>query len=229
MAYDVTYLKAGIRARGFETDTAGQQLIFLNQVQRDVLGEHRWRFMLVTANVAAVIGQAPYLLPTSQPLRVIESIRFVPTGGNQYGEMDWLDTEELLELAAYNASSPAYAGAPPVYWTDSPAASFTVYPAPTVAGNFVVRYLRTATELTADASVPEIPFDYQDILVAGTCELLANRERQWDAAKAFGAERERRTAAMKGQLGLRQRQTSERVRNSGTYSYGYRRNVGWGG
>lgn len=207
-------IKTHVRARGYETDQDTRIVTFANAVQRSVVGDHRWRFLLGSGTVTAVAGTAVYTLPAASTRMHVESIRLADATG-LFPPLKWSDTEDLLDLAAMN---PAYtANDSPYLWTDVSPGSFQVYPAPYAAGTFTVRYLRAVADLVNDADVPDIPAPYLDIIVAGVCELLALRERQQDTAAVWRAEKEQRLAAMKGQYGLRQRQTSPTVADSGCH------------
>lgn len=217
-------IRASIRAHGFETDTAAEQLILINKGHREVIGDHRWRFMLESKTVAIVLGQSTYALPTSPALQNVESIRVTNPGSvDPYPEMEWLDTEEFLDVVAANSYVSGTIGFAPVYWTDIDSANFQVFPAPQYPGTFTVRYTRKAADLTSGSSVPDIPPEDLDILVDYVCARLAKRERQHDAAKDFQADFDSALAGMKGQHGLRQRQSSTRVASM----YGRRSQRGW--
>ncbi len=207
---NVGEIKASIRAHGYETDTDAQQLIFINKAVREILGDHRWRFMLSTATVPIVLAQATYTLPTSPALHRIESIRVAnPSAAATSPEMQWVDSEELLAYAAANVNFSSWAS--PQLWTDPTTTTFQVFPAPSYPGDFTVRYLKQATQLGIDADVPDIPKAYRDLIVDAVCAKLAKRERQYDAATDFKVDYDAGLARMKGQYGLRQRQNSTRV------------------
>ncbi len=203
-------IKTAIRAHGFETDTDAQQLIFINKAVREILGDHRWRFMLTTATVPIVLQQAAYALPSSPALHRIESIRVAsPSAASPHPEMEWVDSEELLAYAAANNGVSSWSS--PRIWTDPTVTTFQVFPAPSYPGDFTVRYLKQATALVLDADVPDIPKAYRDIIVDSVCAKLAKRERQPDTVADFKADYDAGLARMKGQYGLRQRQNSTRV------------------
>lgn len=213
-------IKAAIRAHGFETDTDAQQLILINKAQREVIGDHRWRFMLESQTVTIVLAQTTYSLPTSPALHHVESIRYT-TGATaiDYPLLEWLDTEGFLDYAAAIGSAGCLYG--PALWTDLNTTQFQVYPAPQYPGTFTVRYMRKAADLTGDASVPDIPSQDLDILVDWVCSRLAKRERQLEAAASFQADFDVALARMKGQHGLRQRQSSTRVAQYGEPNHGW--------
>lgn len=205
----VADLKAGIRARGYATDTAAEQLIMLNAAERDILGDHRWDFMLGTATFPLVIGTAAYTLGT--PVHHIEAASLVDASGGR--------------LLFARASADEYDAS--LQWDTSPGQGYrwvmlrpnvvTVFPTPTITGTVSLRTIVLPTAMSSDSDVPSIPVQYRDVLVAAVCELLAMRERQPDAVSMFAAERERRLWAMKQQHGLRK--APKQVVDSGTYDH----------
>lgn len=180
-----------------------------------MVADHRWRFMVMSTTVPAVTGTSAYTLPAATTRMHVESVRLAITG-TLVPEMEWMETEELLaSVAEYGAITPY---GTPGYWTDNAPGAFTVFPSPSVAGTFTVRYLRQATELTLDADIPDIPKGYLDILVLGACAKLAARERKFDAATWYRKQADAMIDAMKGQYGLRQRQSARQVVSSGRYT-----------
>lgn len=220
MAIDVDAIRTRVRALGYELDTDPQQLQFMNMAQADVLGDHRWRFMMTSATVAAVAGTSVYTLPVSPVLQHVESIRFALPAAqvNPYPELQWRDAENFLATQALGDW--AWLGVPdsPVFWNaDVTPGSFSVFPTPRLAGTFTVRYFAVATQLTAGTDVPVIPEPYRDILTLGTAALCAARERDWASRDRWEAQKDVRVKAMKAQYGMRQRQTSRRVVSSQGY------------
>lgn len=213
---DVGDILEAVRASGFETDQDERSLIFLNAEQRALIADHRWRFMLVTSTAATVANQADYTLPTSPPIMHLESIRLSTPGDQQLPELEWTDSEHILALAAVDPS--LHAMVQPYLWSDIDPATIKLYPTPISPGTLTIRYLRTVVDLVDPTDIPMVPTEYLDVLRAGVCSQLAARERDWMAADKFRAEADARTAAMKGQYGLRQRQNAHRVAQSGRYT-----------
>lgn len=207
----VADLKAAIRAHGYATDTAGEQIIMLNSAQRDIAGDHRWRFLLSELEVPLVAGQGSYLLAPTPPVHHIEAVSLVDSAGSAY-IIEHAGVDALDELAqGRDFLGEGYA------WTELGPGILRVFPLPTIGGTLTVRYAREVAELAADTDVPDIPRPYRDVLVAAVCEKLAVRERQPDAKAMFADERERRLGDMKAQYGLRQH--SSYVRDSRRASY----------
>lgn len=213
MALTVLDIKAGVRARGYETDTATEQLALINQVQRRWFGAHRWDAALVTATVAAVAGTASYALPTG--VVHISSVRLAPAGGgNVVVPLRWEYPEQLR--ADLESVGPNTRGTPE-FWAKTGPAAISLYPVPAQGGTLTVVYYQTCPILTADADVPLMPEAYIDIIICGVAEILAKRERQWEAAASFRDERKEIERDARAQLGISQMQTSNEVEQSGFY------------
>jgi hypothetical protein len=208
---DVSEIRTGIRARGFEADTATQQLAFINQVQRRVAGEHRWPWTIVSTAQATTSGAGDYTYPTGA-VHII-SLRLVSLGSPT--ELEWSEPELLLAARAQDNGATGLAQR----WAQTGPTTLSLWPTPNAAGTLTVRYHRVPPDLTADADIPILPIAYHDILIAGACELMALRERQFDAVAAFRSEREGRVAEMKRQIGVRQAQTARQVSSSGYYGH----------
>lgn len=211
-------IKTNVKALGYESDQDSRIVLLANAVQREIVGGHRWRFMLATGTVAAVAGTATYNLPTSPAMSRVESIRLADAGG-QYPELEWTEEEDVLTLANSDPSFNVWQS--PAVWSMPTETTFLVYPTPVIAGTFTVRYLKQITELSGDSDVPDIPKPYLDIIVFGVAAHLAGRERQFQTRDSFLAQKDALLEDMKAQYGLRQRQSGRRVRESGRYGNVY--------
>lgn len=205
-----------VRASGFETDQDDRAFIFLNVIQRKVIGDHRWRFLRTTATSAAVAGTATYALPAN--VMHLMSVRLATPGDTTPPELEWIDDDRLLALAAVDPALQQYTA--PRFWSDIDPATIELFPAPLVPGTVAIRYLRRVADITSEGDVPEVPNEYLDVLRAGICWKLAQRERPADVP-TFKAEFDEILAAMKGQYGLRQTQNAHHVVESGRYPSRY--------
>lgn len=207
-------IQTAVKARGFGDDQDTRIVQMANDVCREIVGDHHYRFMLATATVAAVAGTHTYNLPTAPALMHVDSVRLAD-GSGTYPELEHIGDEELLDLQNLDPASVNQTG--PAVWSSLATTTFTVYPTPAVAGTFTVRYFKAVVDMVAAGDTPNIPAAYLDAVVEGVCELLALRERQFNTAEAFRARMERRVRAMKRQYGIRQRQSGTQVRESGRY------------
>lgn len=202
-------IKTNVKALGFEAQQDARIVLFANQVQRRIVGDHRWDFLRATATVPAVVGTASYALPSSPALMHVESIRLDTPSDYDSPRLQYVSTQELLDYAAGNQA--VYSGDRPCLWTKTDAATFQVWPAPAVGGTFTVRYFRVLPVLALDADELTIPDFYQDAVTYGVAAKLALRERQYDAVRVFNGDMADIVKSMKGQLGIKQQQNSEFV------------------
>ena len=214
-----------VRASGFEADQDGRSFVFINVIQRKVIGDHRWRFLRATASSPVVAGTASYALPDD--LMHLMSVRLTTPGSPDQPDLTWVDDDRLLWLASVDPTVQQYYY--PTFWSDTTPGTVQLHPAPYAPGTLTIRYLRRVSDITLESDVPDIPNEYLDVLRAGICWQLAQRESS-DRAAGFKTEFGEILAAMKGQYGLRQTQSAHRVVDSGRYPAGdgWRSVVGWG-
>jgi len=210
----VAELRELIRARGFEADTDAQQLSFLSTVERRLAAlPHRWSWTLASGTIVLVAGTAAYALPAG--VVQVESMRY--TVGASAFELEWMDPDKLREALAESEGR----GGAALHWSRTGPRIVSFWPVPSAAGIVNVTYRIRPPVLTGDASTPILPEAYQDILVVGACELMAQRERAWDSAKAFAVERAELTRALVIDDVIDQRQTPLTIAQSGFYGTTY--------
>ena len=204
---NVAELQTAIRDRGYEADTAETQLGLLNSIQRRVAGKRRWEWTLTDTNVTLVAGAVEYVLPAD--LSRIVAVEL--TSGSVLVSVDTSSMRSITRLYGSRTGTPTH-------WAKLSSNTIRVWPQPAGGSDaLVLSYHRQAPLLVENDDVPIMPPEYHDILVVGACEIMAQRERQFDAAQVFGAERRERTMEMEGADGIKERQTPSRVVSSGFY------------
>lgn len=213
MVITVDDMRAGIRARGYEMDTDAQQLILLNQAQRRWFGQHRWDVARTFVSQAVAAGVGDYDFPVDSTH--IDSVMVTPAAGQPTEELEWVPPGELLRArASQSVNSTGALRA----WSRIGPSTLALYPTPSRAATLTVRYFRAPPLLVNGSDVPLIPETYSDILVVSVCETMAQRERQYEAARMFRDERLELERQARAQLGVVQQQTSVEVAKSGFYS-----------
>ena len=162
MAYVLSNLVSQVQSRlddtGFSSATIKQ---FINDAQREVTNDKRWRFMettttLTTSSGSQAIGSFPsdyqiaIDLRISQPEAYAKKLPFL-----DYSVVD----SDYPEATSYGNSTP-------MFWYEYGNTPY-VFPASDQTYTLTLRYLKTPTELSADADVPQIPSEFQEILVLG--------------------------------------------------------------
>lgn len=212
---NVGELRTAIQARGFEADTAAQQLVFLNTIQRRLAGSTRGRWTEAGTTIAVTAGSGDFALPSAPAGGHVKSVRLAYGTSGAPAPLDRIDAEALFDMRDQASAVPVRST--PCYWTLSAPTTLSLYPVADQVGTLTVRYNRTPPALTGDSDTPILPELYHDLLVVGSCMLVAQRERQAAAVADFRSEFEELHGEMRRQLGIEQQQSVQVVQSSGWY------------
>ncbi len=217
MAVTVGDIRTDIRALGFETDTAAQQLVAINGAMRRIMsGPVKWDWALASTTITTAVGDFDYAMPAG--VGSPSSLRLV-TAGSAGDELVHVPRERLQQEIAASAA-PLVTGVP-AYWTDDSSFIY-VWPIPNAVSTLTLRYFRAHTTLTADGDALLIPDDYRDVVTFCAAARISQRERDWAAASAFEREYKDRLAEMKKAYATTDKQTAGRVVQSGYYGADWR-------
>ena len=132
---------------------------FINDGQRDILNSRRFVFMereqtVTTTNASQALTSLPTDMQTPLSLRV-----YTPVGNSillKYMEYEDLDATIPNQTSVGTGS--------PYYWYTFNLIPY-IYPVADATYTLKLKYIKSPSELTADASVPEIPESFSEILV----------------------------------------------------------------
>jgi len=134
---------------------------FANDTQREVFNSKFFQFMEATADFTLTPGSADIgTLPTDLQLPI--NLR-VTSPSSMAMVLEPLSADKYDEL--YNSNAILAQGTP-IQWYPY-ASTISVYPIPNSAITLTLRYYKVPTELTNTTDVPEIPVEFQEILVLG--------------------------------------------------------------
>jgi hypothetical protein len=202
-------LQAAVQAKGYTVDTATQQVLFLNEVYREVHGEARWPFLEAQdSSLVTAAGVNAYTLPMAS-WRNLDAVRIQIAANQQYDNLEYLQPQDFRELEHIDRDVTT-----PFYWTFY-ANQLHFYPYPDSVYTVVIDYIVEPPDLAAPGDVPVLPLPYHDILVWGACESLAYRERDWLGREFAQQKKEALLKRMTEEYLVRQRQTSSHVKKSG--------------
>lgn len=202
-------LQAAIQAKGYGTDTAAQQLLFLNEVYREVHGMMRWPFLEAQdTSLVTIAGTNAYTLPMAN-WRNLDAVRLQQTAIQNYQNLEFLQTQDFRDLENVDRDTTT-----PCYWTFY-ANQLHLYPVPDGVYTAVIDYIIEPPDLAAPTDIPVLPLPYHDILVWGAVESLCFRERDWLGRDFAQQKKETLLKRMSEEYLTRQRQTSSHVKKSG--------------
>lgn len=214
MATTLAQLRTRLQARGYATDTATPQTEMINSVYRYIIGLRRWPFLEVAndTSITTTVDDGIYDLTTITDLLHVDAVR-AEINTNEFYPMQHKPYQEFRSFQHGHRENGS-----PVYWTRT-ADNLHIWPEPDRAYTLNIDYIKDPVDLTTDADTIVIPDAYADVLVWGPIQDLTYRERDPEgyamAQDKFGAI----LLEMMHQYGVRQRQSSDQVRYSGTYDH----------
>lgn len=175
MAYTLSNLVSQVQAKlddtGFSSGTIKQ---FINDTQREIFNSYTLRFMESSTTLTATIGSAVAgTLPADYQIAIDLRI----TAPVNYAKL--LLPIDYKELDSYNPAQTT--NGVPSYWYEFGTSISTDVPAVS-ALTYTLRYYRTPTELLADADVPVIPSEFQEVLVLGAFKRCLQLNDSYDQA-----------------------------------------------
>jgi hypothetical protein len=203
-------LRTSLQAKGYGTDSATAQTEMINSVYRRLAGKRRWPWMEAQATTATIAGTTNYSVAAITDWLHPDAVRIEIS--TEYPVLQYVDPQELRSLAHSDRARGV-----PQYWTYA-RGQLHVWPAPDRAYTLTIDYTKDPPDLTADADTPVFAATYHDVLVWAAAKEITFRQRDWGAYQYAKQEYDERLAEMERAYGVRQRQTSGKIKDSGFYS-----------
>lgn len=173
MSYNRADIKTRVQAKLDDTSFDATKLNqFINDAQREILNARRFTFMEREADVTTTASSTALTgVPTTMQIPLSMKV-YTPVGNAVF--LDYVEYEDIDQ----RMPNVSIAGnSPPSAWTIFNLTPILVYQAD---GTYTLKlkYIKTPDELTTDASVPEIPEAFGELLVLGAYKraLLFNDE-----------------------------------------------------
>jgi hypothetical protein len=203
-------LRTSLQTKGYATDSATAQTEMLNSVYRALAGKRRWPWMEAQATITLVAGTAAYSIAAITDWLHPDAARVEI--GTEYPVLEYQDPQAFRDLAHQDRDRGV-----PQLWTWA-RGQLHVWPSPDRAYTLTVDYTKDPPDLSSDSDTPIFAATYHDVLVWGALKEIAFRQRDWGAHQYAKQEYDARFGEMERAYGLRQRQTSGKVKESGFYS-----------
>ena len=182
MAYNlgttVTRVQQRIRDTGY---SSAEIKSYINDTQNDVFNEYRLPFMqavqayTLTANVSDITNG------TGLPTTYVQAMDITLTSSGREKVLTFMDTQTVDAMYPDPDDTTRHPANVPSIWYNY-ADTIKVYPVPNSAFTLSLRYYKTPTELSADADVPEIPSEFQELLIMGAAYRVMQVKDNYDQA-----------------------------------------------
>lgn len=182
MAYQlsdlVTKVQNRIKDTGFSTTIIKD---FINDTQRDIFNEYSLPFMQTTQSYTLAVGASDITNGSGLPSNFVQPIDILLTTAGGETILEYKDYQEINNLYPDATDTTAYANQLPQYWYKY-GETIRVFPSPDSAYSVSLLYYKSPTTLSADADVPEIPSEFEELLVVGASYRVFQVKDNYDKA-----------------------------------------------
>lgn len=182
MAYTVAGLTSKVRQRVRDTNYSSSEILdYLNDTQRDVFNEYRLRFMQTSQDYSLTISETDITNGSGLPSNFVQAVNLVLKTSGDEKLIPYKDFTSADEMFPDSTDTTVYPANKPQFWYLY-GDTIRVHPAPDEAYDVTLRYYKSPTELTADDDVPEIPSEFEEILVSGATYRVLQVKDNYDQA-----------------------------------------------
>lgn len=172
MAYNlgttVTRVQQRIRDTGYSSSEIKS---YINDTQYDVYNEYRLRFMEDTQAYTLAVGTADITNGSGLPTNYVQAMDLIISIGTG-SKLEYVDAKDIVDTTTSGTPNCWY-----IYEN-----TIKVHPIPSTAYTVTLRYYKKPTELSADADVPEIPIEFNELLVVGAAYRVMQVKDNYDQA-----------------------------------------------
>lgn len=182
MAYQLSDLVTKVQQRVKDTGYSSTEIKnYINDAQRDVFNEYRLPFMQTTQGYTLDTSTSDITNGAGLPSNFVQAIKLVLTTAGRESEIPFADYKELIERYGDLDDTTVNAANVPS-WAYKYGTTIRVFPKPNSAYTVTLYYFKEPTALSADADVPEIPSEFEEILVVGAASRVLQVKDNYDQA-----------------------------------------------
>lgn len=174
----VTRVQQRIRDTGYSSSEIKS---YLNDTQNDVFNEYRLPFMQTTQNYTLTVGVADITNGSGLPSNYVQAVDLVLTTDGKESVLTYRDVREMDALYPDYENSTNYPNSVSTDWYMY-AQTIKVFPEPDSAYTATLRYYKKPTLLSADADVPSLPSEFEELLVVGAAYRVMQAKDNYDQA-----------------------------------------------
>ena len=182
MAYNLTSIITKVRQRVRDTGYSTSEITnYINDTQNDVFNEYNLRFMQDTQNYTVTVDVADITNGSGLPAHYVQAIQLLLTTEGLEKTIEYRDFSLIEQEHPDPADITRNPAGVPMYWYifDD---TINLYPAPAEAYTLTLKYAKKPTELTSGDDVPEIPSQFEELLVSGAAYRVLQVKDNYDQA-----------------------------------------------
>lgn len=182
MAYQlssiVTKVQKRIRDTGYSSSTIKE---FINDAQNALFNEYDLRFMETSQGYTLTVDIQDITNGSGLPSNFVRAIDLFITTDDYAKILTYVDFKDIDK--AYPDAADDNPGTPRFWYMVGN--TINVYPKPDQAYTLTLRFIKRPTELSADADVPEVPKEFEELLVYGASYRAFEEKDMDDKAAVF--------------------------------------------
>lgn len=182
MAYQTGDIVTRVQQRVKDTGFSSTEIkSYLNDTQNDVFNEYRLPFMEATQDYTFTVNVADITNGSGLPANYTQAIDLLLTTTGYEKVLTFRGVREMDALYPDYENSTLYPANTPSDWFFY-AQTVKVFPEPNLAYTATLRYYKKPTLLSGDADVPELPSEFEELLVVGAAYRVLQVKENYDQA-----------------------------------------------
>jgi hypothetical protein len=174
----VTRVQQRVRDTGFSSSEIKS---YLNDTQNDVFNEYRLPFMETSQGYTLTSDVSDITNGVNLPTNYVQAIDLVLTTTGLEKVLPFLDIRPIDNFYPDADDTTIHPSNVPQSWYFY-AETIRVYPKPNAAYTVTLRYYKKPTLLSADADVPDLPSEFEELLVVGAAYRVLQVKDNYDQA-----------------------------------------------
>lgn len=174
----VTKVQQRVRDTGYSSTEIKN---YINDAQNDVFNEYRLPFMQSTQTYTLTANVSDITNGVGLPTNYVQALNLTLTSAGRESVLPYRDVTSVDDLYPDPDDTTINPTGPPILWyyyNDT----IKVYPVPNTAYTVSLQYYKKPTELDSDADIPEIPSEFQELLVLGAAYRVLQVKDNYDQA-----------------------------------------------
>lgn len=185
MAYQLSTIVTKVQQRIRDTNYSTAEITnYINDTINDIYNEYRLPFMQTTQAYTVTAGVSDITNGTGLPADYSQALDLLDFTAGQERIILYKDIDYIDDLYADTDDTTIHPAGKPQYWYfygQTP----RLYPVPAGAYTLSLRYYKHPTALSADADVPSIPSQFEELIVVGAAYRTMQVKDDYDTAAVF--------------------------------------------
>jgi hypothetical protein len=182
MSYILGDIASRVRLRIRDTSYSSSETIqYVNDTVNDVYNEYRLPFMETTSNGTMTALDSDIYGVATLPIDYVQAIDLIITTQGQERRLPYRDADQIAGIYPDSDDTTAHPAGQPEYWYKY-ADTIRVFPTPNAAYTFTLRYYKRPALLSANADIPSLPSEFEELIVVGASYRIMQVKDNYDQA-----------------------------------------------